>query len=61
VFDLIVDLLGWVHSDEDLLALQRKALVPLELSVWEGCDSLSSPVDLDILVRNAVYRYLGKL
>jgi hypothetical protein len=61
VFDLIVDILGWVHTDEDLLALQRKALVPLELSVWHGRDSLSSPVDLDILVRSAVYRYLGKL
>jgi hypothetical protein len=61
VFDLIVDIMGWVHSDEELLALQRKSLVPLELSVWEGHDLLSSPVDLDILVRSNVYRYLGRL
>jgi hypothetical protein len=61
VFDLIVDILGWLPTDEDFLALQRKALVPLELSVWDGCDSLSSPVDLDILVRSAVYRHLGRL
>lgn len=61
VFDLIVDILGWVHDDEELLTLQRKSLVPLELSVWEGHDLLSSPVDLDILVRSNVYRYLGRL
>jgi hypothetical protein len=61
VFDLIVDILAWAHSDEELLALQRKALIPLELSVWEGQEALSSPVDLDILVRSAVYRHLGKL
>jgi hypothetical protein len=61
VFDLIVDILSWTHTDEDLLLLQRKALVPLELSVWDGNDSLSCPVDLDILVRSAVYRHLGRL
>lgn len=61
VFDLIVDILGWAHTDDELLVLQRKSLVPLELSVWDGHDLLSSPTDLDILVRSTVYRYLGRL
>lgn len=61
VFDLIVDILGWVGTDEELLVLQRKVLVPLELSVWGEHDTFSSSVDLDILVRSAIYRYLGRL
>jgi hypothetical protein len=61
VFDLIVDMLNSAASDEDLQALQRKALVPLELKIWDGRESLSSPQDLDILVRSALYRYMGQL
>lgn len=61
VFDLIVDMLNSAASDEDLQALQRKALVPLELKIWDGRESLNSPQDLDILVRSALYRYMGQL
>ena len=61
VFDLIVDILGRVRTDEDLLALQRKALVPLELAVWDEDGLLVDPVDLDLLVRGAVYPHLGAL
>lgn len=61
VFDLIVDMLNSAPSDEDLQILQRKALVPLELKIWDGHESLSSPQDLDILVRSALYRYMGQL
>jgi len=61
VFDLIVDILSSAPSDEDLHALQRKALVPLELKLWDGHEVLCSPQDLDILVRSALYRYMGQL
>jgi hypothetical protein len=61
VFDLIVDILNSAPSDEDLQALQRKALVPLELKIWGGGETLCSPQDLDILVRSALYRYMGQL
>ena len=61
VFDLIVDMLNSAPSDEDLQILQRKALVPLELKIWDGHESLNSPQDLDILVRSALYRYMGQL
>ena len=61
VFDLIVDILERVRTDEELLALQRKALVPLELAVWDEDGLLASPVDLDLLVRGAVYPHLGAL
>lgn len=61
VFDLIVDILDSAPGDEDLQALQRKALVPLELDIWDGKETLSSPQDLDILVRSALYRYMGQL
>jgi len=61
VFDLIVDMLNSAPDDEDLRALQRKALVPLELKIWDGHETLNSPQDLDILVRSALYRYMGQL
>gem|GEM_PF-2386495 len=61
VFDLIVDMLAAADNDAKLLALQRQALVPLELAVWDGSESLSSPLDLDILVRAALARELGSL
>ncbi|HTW06301.1 MAG TPA: hypothetical protein VME46_02255 [Acidimicrobiales bacterium] len=61
VFDLIVDMLNSAPSEDDLQALQRKALVPLELKIWDGREALSSPQDLDILVRSALYRYMGQL
>jgi hypothetical protein len=61
VFDLIVDILDSAPRDEDLELLQRKALVPLELEIWDGSKTLSSPQDLDILVRSALYRYMGQL
>lgn len=61
VFDLIVDMLNSAPTDDDLLALQRKALLPLELKIWDGRETLSSPQDLDILVRSALYRYMGQL
>lgn len=61
VFDLIVDILAAAVDEEALLALQRGALVPLELAVWDGSETLSSPLDLDILVRAALAKELGKL
>jgi hypothetical protein len=61
VFELIVDVLAAAPTEEDLLALQRQALVPLELQIWDGEVALSSPQDLDILVRSAIYRYIGQL
>ena len=61
VFELIVDILNSAPTEEDLQALQRKALVPLELQIWGGHDTLGSPQDLDILVRSALYRYMGQL
>jgi hypothetical protein len=61
VFELIVDMLNSAANDEDLQVLQRKALVPLELKIWDGRESLASPQDLDILVRSALYRYMGQL
>jgi len=61
VFDLIVDMLSSAPSDEELIGLQRKALVPLELRVWDGQELLGSPQDLDILVRSALYRYMGQI
>ena len=33
----------------------------LELKIWDGRESLASPQDLDILVRSALYRYMGQL
>jgi hypothetical protein len=61
VFELIVDMLSAAPTEEDLRALQRQALVPLELRIWGGEELLASPQDLDILVRGALYRYLGRL
>jgi hypothetical protein len=61
VFELIVDMLSAAPTEEDLRALQRQALVPLELRIWGGEELLASPQDLDILVRSALYRYLGRL
>jgi hypothetical protein len=61
VFELITDILNLAPSDEELMAVQRKALVPLELKIWDGRDILASPQDLDILVRSALYRYMGQL
>jgi len=61
VFDLIVDMLNSAPTDEELQSLQRKALIPLELKIWDGREALSSPQDLDILVRSALYRYMGQL
>ncbi len=61
VFDLIVDILDLVPTDEELVALQRTALVPVELKIWGGREMLASPQDLDILVRSALYRYKGQL
>jgi len=61
VFDLIVDILSSAPTDEELVVLQRKALVPLELRIWDGQELLSSPQDLDILVRSALYRYMGQI
>jgi hypothetical protein len=61
VFDLIVDILSSVPSDEELITLQRSALIPLELKIWDGREMLASPQDLDILVRSALYRYMGQL
>lgn len=61
VFELIVDILNSAATDEDLESLQRKALVPLELQIWAGKEGLASPQDLDILVRSALYRYMGQL
>jgi len=60
VFDLIVDILSSVPTDEELTALQRSALIPLELKIWDGREMLASPQDLDILVRSALYRYMGQ-
>ena len=61
VFDLIVDILSSAPTDEELVVLQRKALVPLELRIWDGQELLGSPQDLDILVRSALYRYMGQI
>lgn len=61
VFELIVDILNSAATEEDLQALQRIALVPLELKIWDGREPLGSPQDLDILVRSALYRYMGQL
>jgi hypothetical protein len=61
VFDLIVDILSSVPTDEELIALQRCALLPLELKIWDGREMLASPQDLDILVRSALYRYMGQI
>ena len=61
VFDLIVDILNSTTTDDDLKALQRHALVPLELKVWGNGEHLITPQDLDILVRGAIYRYMGQL
>jgi len=61
VFDLIIDILNSTPTEEDLRALQRKALIPLELKIWDGREMLASPQDLDILVRSALYRYMGQL
>lgn len=61
VFELIVDILNSAATEEDLQSLQRKALVPLELKIWDGTETLASPQDLDILVRSALYRYMGQL
>ena len=61
VFDLIVDILNSAPTDEELIALQRKALLPLELRIWDGQELLGSPQDLDILVRSALYRYMGQI
>ena len=61
VFDLIVDILSSVPTDEELTALQRSALIPLELKIWDGREMLASPQDLDILIRSALYRYMGQL
>jgi hypothetical protein len=61
VFELIVDMLNSAPTEEDLQSLQRCALVPLELDIWDGRETLSCPQDLDILVRSALYRYLGQL
>lgn len=61
VFDLIVDVLNCAATEEDLEVLQRKALLPLELKIWDGKEMLGSPQDLDILVRSALYRYMGQL
>jgi len=61
VFDLIVDMLASATSDEELVSLQRKVLVPLELKIWDGQEILAKPQDLDVLVRSALYRYMGQL
>jgi hypothetical protein len=61
VFDLIVDILNSAPSDEELTTVQRQALVPLELKVWANRETLATPQDLDILVRSALYRYMGQL
>lgn len=61
VFELIVDILNSAATEEDLQAVQRNALVPLELKIWGGRETLGSPQDLDILVRSALYRYMGQL
>ncbi len=61
VFDLIVEILNLVPTDEQLIALQRTALIPLELKIWDGREMLASPQDLDILVRSALYRNMGQL
>jgi hypothetical protein len=61
VFDLIVDILNSAPSEDELTAVQRKALVPLELNVWANRETLTTPQDLDILVRSALYRYMGQL
>jgi hypothetical protein len=36
VFELIVELLESALTEEQLIVVQRKALVPLELEVWNG-------------------------
>jgi hypothetical protein len=61
VFDLIVDMLNSAPTDDELVSLQRKALIPLELRIWDGQELLGSPQDLDILVRSALYRYMGQI
>jgi len=61
VFDLIVDILNSTTTEDDLKALQRHALVPLELKVWGNLERLSTPQDLDVVVRGAMYRYMGQL
>lgn len=61
VYDLIVDIVNATSSDLELRALQSMALVPLELRIWDGHEKLGSPQDLDILVRSALYRYIGHL
>ncbi len=61
VFDLIVDILNSTTTEDDLRALQRGALVPLELRVWGHDERLNTPQDLDISVRAAMYRYMGQL
>ncbi len=58
VFELIVDLLESALTEEQLISIQRKALVPLELEVWNGREVLGSPQALDALVRCALNRHL---
>jgi len=61
VFDLIVDMLASAPNDDELVSLQRKVLVPLELKIWDGQEILAKPQDLDVLVRSALYRYMGQV
>ena len=46
VFDLIVDILNSAPSEDELTAVQRKALVPLELNIWANQETLTTPQDL---------------
>ncbi len=45
VFDLIVDILNSAPSEDELTAVQRKALVPLELNIWANQETLTTPQD----------------
>ena len=54
LFGLIVEILARTGcDDEQLLAAQRRSLVPLELAVWDG-RTIGTPEDLDVMVRGAL-------
>jgi hypothetical protein len=59
VWGLIVDLLDRATDPRRLVALQRAALVPLELAVWAGEASIALPQDLDYLVQGALEAHLA--
>ena len=52
VFELICDILALAPEHDELTELQRNALIPLELEVWDRRTFLYGPEDLDVMVRS---------